>query len=383
MPLVVGAAGLATDTIQWTLWQRELQRAADSAAFAGVYALGQSGSASTAVNADLTRNNHSQASLLTGYPQIAFPTAAGWTNAVKVTLKVQKPLGFSSLFLSSAPVITATATAAQVDEGSYCVVALNGTTNASLTIGGSSSINMGCGAISNSTNNSAAVATNGASYNFTASPVAAVGGLPDSIIGATDLQPHHVQMSDPYAGKYPTTVPSPCNGNTNGNATTFSPGCYNSFSFTGNKTYTLNPGTYILNNTNFSVGGGVTVIGNGVTIILTGTSPGTVSTNGNSIIQMSAPTTGTYANMLFIGNATGSNTINGNNTSFYDGAMYFPNGTVNLAGSSANQVQCAMVVANYVTFTGNSNMQNTLTRPDGTPCTAATQVHANAVKLVA
>ena len=30
-------AGLATDTIQWTLWKRQLQRAADSAAIAGVY----------------------------------------------------------------------------------------------------------------------------------------------------------------------------------------------------------------------------------------------------------------------------------------------------------------------------------------------------------
>ena len=37
LPLIVGAAGLATDTIQWTLWKRQLQRAADSAAIAGVY----------------------------------------------------------------------------------------------------------------------------------------------------------------------------------------------------------------------------------------------------------------------------------------------------------------------------------------------------------
>ncbi len=37
LPLIVGAAGLASDTIQWTLWKRQLQRAADSAAIAGVY----------------------------------------------------------------------------------------------------------------------------------------------------------------------------------------------------------------------------------------------------------------------------------------------------------------------------------------------------------
>ena len=38
LPLVLGSAGLASDTIEWALWKRQLQRAADSAAMAGVYA---------------------------------------------------------------------------------------------------------------------------------------------------------------------------------------------------------------------------------------------------------------------------------------------------------------------------------------------------------
>ena len=38
LPLVIGSAGLASDTIQWALWKRQLQRAADSAALAGTYA---------------------------------------------------------------------------------------------------------------------------------------------------------------------------------------------------------------------------------------------------------------------------------------------------------------------------------------------------------
>jgi Flp pilus assembly protein TadG len=32
LPVLMGSAGLASDTIQWALWKRELQRAADSAA---------------------------------------------------------------------------------------------------------------------------------------------------------------------------------------------------------------------------------------------------------------------------------------------------------------------------------------------------------------
>ena len=58
LPLVVGSAGLASDTIQWTLWKRELQRAADSAAIAGVYAKIQSAGVSDAVTHDLSYNSH-------------------------------------------------------------------------------------------------------------------------------------------------------------------------------------------------------------------------------------------------------------------------------------------------------------------------------------
>src|SRR5206468_11016567 len=38
LPLVIGSAGLASDTIQWAMWKREMQRMADSAAMAGAYA---------------------------------------------------------------------------------------------------------------------------------------------------------------------------------------------------------------------------------------------------------------------------------------------------------------------------------------------------------
>jgi Flp pilus assembly protein TadG len=385
LPLVVGAAGLGTDTVQWVLWKRELQRAADTAALAGAYAQMQTGeSVNAAVGAHLTDNNHTGIALLSGYPNISYPSDTGtYTKAVRVTLAMKKTLGFSSLFLSTPPTISAAATAALVNDGSYCVVALNGSTNSSITVGGSSSINMGCGAISNSTSTTAAVGTNGASYNFAADPVAGVGGMPSSINGATDIQPHHVAMPDPYAGKYSTTPTSNCNLKINGSKTTFAPGCYSDFKFTGNSTYTLQPGVYYLNNTNFDVAGGVTVQGTGVTIILTGTAPGVVSTNGNSTIKLTAPTSGDYANMLFIGTGTSDNTINGNAGSYYDGAMYFPNSAVNLTGNSGSMTQCAMIVGNYVNFSGNADLQNSLTRPDGTPCQAATQVSGKSVRLIA
>ena len=87
--------------------------------------------------------------------------------------------------------------------------------------------------------------------------------------------------------------------------------------------------------------------------------------------------------MLFIGMGTTDNTINGTNASFYDGAMYFPNSTTNFTGTAGTMTQCAMVVSNFVNFSGNSNLQNSLTHPDGTPCQANTQVSGKSVRLIA
>src|SRR3982750_2883931 len=56
LPLIVGAAGLANDTIQWTLWKRQLQRAADSAAIAGVYNRESNSGATTTTDASVTRD---------------------------------------------------------------------------------------------------------------------------------------------------------------------------------------------------------------------------------------------------------------------------------------------------------------------------------------
>src|SRR6185369_1484939 len=73
MPLIIGCAGLATDTIEWTLWKRQLQRAADSAAFAGAYDRasatgGATTNTPTAVCNDLTVNLHTWMSLLATSP---------------------------------------------------------------------------------------------------------------------------------------------------------------------------------------------------------------------------------------------------------------------------------------------------------------------------
>ena len=392
LPLLIGSVGLATDTIQWALWKRQLQRAADSAALAGAYARFQSGSSTTAANRDLTNNNHLWVPLMSGYPQINDLTdTSSYTKAVEVSLRVQRSLSFSGMFMTSAPVISVTARAAAIDHGDFCVVALETSNNSGIIIQGSTNVNMGCGMISNSPSASVSVGVNGTAHNVTADPVAGAGGVPD-INGVTNEQSHHVAQPDPYEGKYSTDIPPsvPCGSmndhvvSVSGGVTTLSPGCYtgnNQFKFTGGN-YVLQPGTYYLDSTDFSTQGNGTITGDGVTIILTGTNPGQVNINGTSTVQLTAPTTGPYANMLMIQSSSASdsnnaNIINGSNTSSFDGAIYIPKQQVTLSGSSGAMTKCAMFVARRVEFAGNSNIQN-----NTTGCTAATKVKGKMIRLI-
>ena len=107
LPLLIGAAGLAADTIQWTLWKRQLQRAADSGAIAGVYTrikTDTQDAVAASVNSDLTVNQDTGIALATGYPVVERLADDGdKKKQVKVTLEFSQSLPFSSMFMNTAP----------------------------------------------------------------------------------------------------------------------------------------------------------------------------------------------------------------------------------------------------------------------------------------
>ena len=200
LPLIMGSVGLASDTIQWALWKRELQRAADSAAIAGVYGKIQGASYSDAATQDLVRNNDVADITVNSVFQNS-PSTGSYTsdpNAVRAILSVKHRLSFSSLFMSAEPTITATATATIVPTGDYCVVSLESTATTGISVGGTSSVNLGCGMITNSTSMDAAVAFGTSSVN--ASPIAAVGGIDasDNWATGTQLLPFTMAQDDPF-----------------------------------------------------------------------------------------------------------------------------------------------------------------------------------------
>ena len=233
MPLVIGAAGLATDTIQWTLWKRQLQRAADSAAIAGVYDRENNNSTSNTPNAvchDLTLNLHTfmklqssstpcgSTSAVGSYSAIAYDSdctsaaSAAISNKVCVTLKVQKALPFSNFFSSLgfvAPVITASATAASISAGTPCALALNPSGTAMNYSGNATVSAASC--ILYSDSNSANAASAGGSSLVTAKSVAAVGGIQHSSnFSVGSYIPYSPSIPDPYASITPDPSDMKC-----------------------------------------------------------------------------------------------------------------------------------------------------------------------------
>lgn len=214
--------------------------------------------------------------------------------------------------------------------------------------------------------------------------------MPTSINGtaAANIKSWQPTLADPFKDLYPTDIPSSAKPCKNFNAMTYGSGgskvkagCFSNFKITGNGTYTLDPGVYYLDSTDFDVAGGITLTGTGVTFILTGDTPGSVKANGNSTLQLTAPTSGTYSKMLFIqaSNATEDNLneITGSDTSKFDGAMYFPKGAAKFTGSSGSITKCLMIMAYTLEFTGNTDLQNNVSG-----CAANTTVKGQIVKLI-
>lgn len=382
MPLVIGSAGLASDTIQWALWKRQLQRAADSAALAGVYDRiyhdGSTSNVMTAVNTDLSRHNHTDPALL-GTPAVDHPGGSNWANPVRVTLNVQKKLNFSSFFMSNPPVITARATAATVATGVYCVVSLVDTGTTGIRATGNGSLNLGCGMITNSTSLTAAIATGSSVVDAT--PVAAVGDIQASANwGGAELLPFTVKQQDPYED---VNVPAftACKGNSNRiRIVASSPTVDRSLDPAGsiqcvsdidvNGGLRLGSATYVIDGGNFSAGAQADISCTGCTIVLTNSTAGastigTININGGAKVVMSAPSTGIFDGILFYQDrratvsATTVNTLNGNSESVFGGAFYFPNQQLQINGTAGLDISCGQFVSYVIEFAGNGSINNT------------------------
>jgi Flp pilus assembly protein TadG len=402
LPLLIGCAGLATDTIQWTLWKRQLQRAADSAALAGVYdrvnSAGSTATVASTVAHDLTLNQHTWMSNAAGYPVVTYPADSGVkTNQVSVGLAVQQSLPFSSLFMTTAPMITATSTAATIPAGGdACIEALE--SNASftgITNSGNTTVSApNCIMYSNSPSTNSASAGGSSSVNVKA--IAAVGGISQSNNWTVQQYlPYSPALPDPFANVTPDPNAMVCSAaaldqNTNiAAAIAAGTNCWSSLSVGANRTLNMTgfAGPIYINGGSADLKG--TFNCTGCTIVLTNKSTaanapiGTLSSNAQASNNISAPTSGTFKGLAIYQDrrATGNtDKINGGSGSVVTGAVYFPNDVLWINGSGGATALCAMWVARRIVFTGNSSI--TLKNQSDSACAASGMPASSAINVV-
>jgi hypothetical protein len=297
------------------------------------------------------------------------PTSGTHANrAVRVELTAQRSLPFWSFF-GIEPTVQVAATAALVFSGQYCMVSLDEGTGTGITFGGNATVNLGCGVISN-TSGANAIAANGGAASVTASPIAAVGNVPSSSIyrQPTLLLPYSLKQENPLAGIEDPPTQSGCQPKITDAtpAAQLIPGrCYRGIDV--DKAMTLPAGTYYIVG-NFTLNSKANITARGVTFVFTkeltaigiGAYPA-IAINGSARLDLTAPTHGVYEGIVMHYDSRAPNAnhmINGNSSSIFEGAFYFPTQNLTFNGNSDMESNCIQLVAFRLTFEGSTEINN-------------------------
>lgn len=394
MPVLVGFVGLGTDAGLWLYKHRAMQSAADSGAFSAATAYINNVKISAADIASQARAVTSSYGFVHGTDNVNVPVnwpyKAG-AGDIEVVVEQPQTLLFSAAFLNDLVIrARAVARGSPYQAGTGCVVALNATAAGAVTAQGTSNVVLDkCSLASNSRD--AAALRVGGSAQIQALSVSVVGG----ISGATSkintppggIVTGGLSTADPYAGDSFPPLPGRCDQTGFVSKTTETidpphrpedpaapvPPLYvlcGGMTLNAGANVTLSPGIYYLVEDaagipgSLSVAGGATLSGIGVTLVFTsraGNNFGDVKINGGATINLSAPTEGPTAGIVIFGDrnmtAGTSFTFNGGATQVFDGAIYVTKGVVTFSGGSGTSDACTQLIADTVTFTGNSSFK--------------------------
>lgn len=361
LPVLLGGAGLAVDTTQWYLWKRELQLAADAGALSGAYALSQGKDHVARARADATANIN--VADLTGTPQVTQGDWGGRTNnAVTVSLSARHRLAFSSMFLPTPPTITATATAAMVNDGDHCMISLDNEVEHAIDIMGNATVSLGCGISSNSRHKEAIRVDGSAKVN--ANPLSAVGNIDADVshlVGQTTKRPYSLPQPDPLAGL--TAKASPAAAPAYDKDVELLP----TGTYTGGLTIKGDhklSGLYVFEGGTISLGAKHSLTGTALIVLKNGAE---FQINGGSTISLQAPTETQAASwnytsfggvLIFEDRATSvagkTSTLNGNAKLHLNGAIYLPTQKVRINGNAEPTTQCLLLVARTIEVSGDA-----------------------------
>ncbi len=295
-----------------------------------------------------------------GFPPPLDGDYAGDPDAYEVVITRSRSLLLSALFLTEDMEIRVRAVSRSTQRSAYCVLALASNAANAINFSGGPTVKLnGCGVNANSIADDALNLTGNA---YLEASWAQVRGEIDQS-GKTTLktedapEEHSFLRTDPFAGLHAPAQPANC---PSGNPSTYSPCTFSGgISWNSHANVTLQPGTYFVDGA-MSISGGAKITGTGVTLYFT--DGGSIRVNGGAEMNITAPSSGTYAGMAMVQSRSApagvTNKFNGGSTMNIQGAIYFPKQDVEFTGGNALGGGCTRIVSNTVTFTGNAVMGN-------------------------
>ena len=374
LPVLFGFAAFAIDGSHLYAQKTMLQNTADAAARAAIYELPTLANArSRAI--EIAELNMPPAAY--GDVVVATDVESGfWSdgtftvtnapgaNSVRVIARRDVPLTAAAIFGMTTSEVNAKAIALLTNVPGYdaCVLALEQIETGIVVDGNVDIILPTCTLMANSEAVDAFV-VNGNSAYIEAFTIVTVGGLVahedtlnltvEPITGAKPATDPYADLPTSFSGLTAQSCPSDkCKD------MTIQPGLYsNQMTFTGN--VTLAPGLYYFAN-GIKMDGQVNVTGNGVTLAYSGN---TKLAGNNVTFSITAPTTATSTSEGFNGvalygvGATAELNINASD-SYLDGAVYSPQGYVDVGGNGA-LAGCSQMVAGTIRLNGTPSQLQT------------------------
>ncbi|MER2266264.1 pilus assembly protein TadG-related protein [Methylobacterium oxalidis] len=376
-PVLFGMGAVAIDLSVLRYNNMRLQMAADAGALAAVYHLAN---ATKAVQTGVTianLNAPANAGQVTFSSDVelgiydaasrTFRAASSGTsiNAVRVSAHRNEAhqnriTGFFSRFVGGPSAFSlsaqAIATLTTTSDGPACVYALDEKNPDTLTIAGSTSVSLGCGARAKSSSPTA-ISSQGNAARMSATSVCQARTPAQNPRGFNpSVSTCGLPTADPFAS---LAEPTPTNCKAGGTLTgTLTPGCYiGSVTFRGD--VTLAAGTYYFQGVDLKINSNANISGSGVTLFLDASS--SLDITGNPAIKLSAPTNGSLSGLAIFQSraaAGASLTISGNSDVAINGAIYAPATSMTFTGSgtTTNPARYGSVIAAQVHFSGNSGV---------------------------
>lgn len=376
--VLIGMASLGIETGVLFLKQRNMQAAADAAAFSAALARASGKPADFRVEARAVAaaygyvDGKGGTTVTVNAPPNSGPNSAN-AKAVEVIVGQPQEVSLMRAYRAGEVRVGARAVATVGGGPSYCMLQLDTDARRGFEMdNGARATLENCGIAVNSGDRHAFSMSGGA--RLYTNKVSVVGRA--SVSNGARIDPEDAlvtdqpAVSDPYAD-----VKSPgFHGCDQGKERTYNwgdwvmwPGVYcEGVTLRNAARVTMKPGLYIIDRGTFEVEGGTVLNGQGVTIILTsseGEHPATVDIGGGATVNLSAPTSGDMAGVVFFGDRLkpdghDMNQFRGGADITLTGAVYFPRAAVTFENGAGNASTCTQLIAATIELKGGSKFRS-------------------------